>query len=309
MKKLVLLIILAITTAELSAQQDAMYTHYMFNTLSVNPGYAGSRDALTITGLHRSQWVGFDGAPTTQTLTMHSPIHNEFMGVGLSIVNDKIGPVNMTSFYGDYAYKIKVNEVGKLAFGLKAGVNIRRAELTSIQLNDMNDQSFMNNEESQLLPNFGFGMYYSTDRYYVGLSVPKLLQNDFATNEISGGTDFASEKRHYFIIGGGVFDINDEFKIKPTTFIKVTNGAPIEIDLTGTILYKDKLWGGMMFRSGDAVGLLLGMHIDNQLAVGYSYDWSYGNRTFKYNGGSHEVMLVYDLIFTDKAKIRSPRHF
>lgn len=309
MKKIFITIVFAISSVLIFAQQDAMYSHYMFNTLSVNPGYAGSRDALTVTGLHRSQWVGFDGAPTTQTLTLHTPIYNEYMGVGLSVVNDKIGPVNMTSFYGDYAYKIQVNEKGKLAFGLKAGLNIRRAELTDLELNDMNDQSFISNEESQLLPNFGFGMYYSTDRYYVGLSTPKLLKNDYQTNDVSGGTDFGSEERHYFLIGGAVFDINKDFKAKPTTLIKMTNGAPIELDLTAAVLYRDRVWGGLMFRSGDAVGLLIGVHLENQLSIGYSYDWSYGNRTFKYNGGSHEIMLMYDLIYTDKAKVRSPRYF
>lgn len=160
------------------AQQDAMFTHYMFNTLSVNPAYAGSRDALTITGLHRSQWVGFDGAPTTQTLTLHSPIYNEHLGVGLSVVNDKIGPVNTTAFYGDFAYKLKVSEKAKLAFGLSAGLNIRQSGLTDVALDESVDQSFAADEESALLPNFGFGMYYSTDKFYVGVSVPKLLKNN-----------------------------------------------------------------------------------------------------------------------------------
>ncbi len=309
MKKTLLTLVLAISSVAIFAQQDAMFTHYMFNTLSVNSGYAGSRDALTITGLHRSQWVGFDGAPTTQTLTLHSPVYNENLGAGLSIVNDKIGPTNNTSIYGDFAYKIKINDKAKLAFGLKAGLSIRKSGLTDLSLNTQNDQSFFSDQESMLLPNFGFGMYYSEDRYYVGLSIPKLLKNDFSTNETAGGTNLASEERHYFLIAGAVFDINQDFKIKPTTLVKLTTGAPLEADLTAALLYKDKVWGGLMYRTGDAIGLLIGMHLNDQLALGYSYDWSYGNRTFQYNGGSHEIMLMYDLIYKDKSKIRSPRYF
>lgn len=309
MKKTILTLVLAISSLAIFAQQDAMFTHYMFNTLSVNSGYAGSRDALTITGLNRSQWVGFDGAPTTQTLTLHSPIYNENLGVGLSLVNDKIGPTNNTSIYGDFAYKVKLNEKGKLAFGLKAGLSIRKTGLSDLSLNTQNDQAFISDQESLLLPNFGFGMYYSEERYYVGLSIPKLLKNDFSTNESFGGTNLASEERHYFLIAGAVFDINKDFKIKPTTLIKLTMGAPIEVDLTALLLYKDKVWAGAMYRSNDAIGLLVGMHINDQLAIGYSYDWSYGNKTFRYNGGSHELMLMYDLIYKDKSKIRSPRYF
>lgn len=309
MKKTILTLVLAISSLAIFAQQDAMFTHYMFNTLSVNSGYAGSRDALTITGLHRSQWVGFDGAPTTQTLTLHSPIYNENLGVGLSLVNDKIGPTNNTSIYGDFAYKVKLNEKGKLAFGLKAGLSIRKTRLSDLSLNTQNDQAFISDQKSLLLPNFGFGMYYSEERYYVGLSIPKLLKNDFSTNESFGGINLASEERHYFLIAGAVFDINKDFKIKPTTLIKLTMGAPIEVDLTALLLYKEKVWAGAMYRSDDAIGLLIGMHINDQLAIGYSYDWSYGNRTFHYNGGSHELMLMYDLIYKDKSKIRSPRYF
>ena len=309
MKNIFITVLIVVASLSGFAQQDAMFTHYMFNTLSVNPAYAGSRDALTITGLHRSQWVGFDGAPKTQTLTLHTPIFNENIGVGLSVVNDKIGPTNMTAVYADFAYKIKVSEKGKLSLGLSAGLNIRRNALTDIPLDNANDISFANNEESKLLPNFGFGAYYYTDKFYVGLSTPKLLQNNFKTNEVSGGTNLASENRHYFLIAGAIFNINNDFKIKPTMLVKYTNAAPLEGDVTATLLYKDKVWGGLMYRTGDAAGVLIGVYITPQLAVGYSFDWSFGNKTVKYNAGSHEIMLMYDLVFKDKAKIRSPRYF
>ncbi len=309
MKKIFITLIIALSTVAVYAQQDAMFTHYMFNTLSVNPAYAGSRDALSITGLHRSQWVGFDGAPTTQTLTVHSPVFNENLGVGLTVVNDKIGPVNTTAFYGDFAYKLKLNETSKLAFGLSAGLNVRQAGLTDVKLDDQTDNSFAHNASSDLLPNFGFGLYYSTSKYYVGLSTPRLLNNDFKTNNTEGGTNLASEKRHYFLIAGAVFNMSETLKFKPTTLVKVTKGSPVQLDLTATFIYQDKVWAGLMYRTEDAVGVMAGIYITPQLALGYSFDWSYGNKTLKYNGGSHEIMLMYDLNFKGKARIRSPRFF
>ena len=309
MKKI--LIIISTLFAGLSgfAQQDAMFTHYMFNTLAVNPGYAGSRDALTITGLHRSQWVNFPGAPTTQTLTLHAPIANDQLGLGLSVLNDKIGPTNTTAIYADFAYKLKIGAKGKLSFGLKGGINLRSNGLSSLSLDEANDDAFASDVTSSILPNFGFGMYYYTDQFYVGLSTPKLLENNFTTNTVSGSNSFANEQRHYFLIAGTVFPVSDNIKLKPTGFMKVTEGAPIEGDVTLTALFKEKVWLGVMFRTGDALGLLVGANLTDQLALGYSFDWSYTNKTFKYNAGSHELMLRYDLIYNNTKKIRSPRYF
>ncbi|MDG1476380.1 MAG: type IX secretion system membrane protein PorP/SprF [Vicingaceae bacterium] len=311
MKKIIIIGIALLAGLSTYAQQEAMFTHYMFNTLAINPAYAGSRDALTVTALHRSQWVGFEGAPTTQTLTLHAPVMNEKIGLGLSVFNDKIGPLNTTAIYADFAYKIKVSEKGKLAFGLKGGINLLQGDLNTLQLEDGSDESFTNNIESDMLPNFGFGMYYSTSKWYVGLSTPKLLENTFGDNTSTTSTQVATEQRHYFLIAGTVFNLNKDgsLKLKPTTFVKVTNGAPLEADLTGMVIIKDKIELGAMFRTGDAAGLLVGYNFTEQLRFGYSFDWSYSNETFKYNNGSHEVMLRYDFIFKGKEKIRSPRYF
>lgn len=312
MKKIIIIGIALLGGFSTYAQQDAMFTHYMFNTLAINPAYAGSRDALTVTALHRSQWVGFDGAPTTQTLTLHAPVFNEKIGLGLSVINDEIGPLNTTAVYGDFAYKLKVSQKGTLSFGLKGGINLVQGDLNTLALGSQEeDASFANNIESDLLPNFGFGLYYSTSKWYVGLSTPKLLENDFNNNTSTGGTDLSSEQRHYFLIAGTVFNLNSDgsLKLKPTTFVKVTNGAPLEADITGMVIIKDKIELGAMFRTGDAVGLLVGYNFTDELRFGYSFDWSFTNTTFKYNGGSHEIMLRYDFIFKDKAKIRSPRYF
>jgi type IX secretion system PorP/SprF family membrane protein len=313
MKKIVISILSMFTLglSAVEAQQDAMYTHYAYNTLAVNPAYAGSRDALTITGLHRSQWVGFDGAPVTQTLTLHSPFMNDKIGLGMSVVNDKIGPMNVTSFYADFAYRIKVSDKGRLSLGLKGGANLVQGNLSSLELEDQNDVTFSQNIQSSFLPNFGFGAYYTNEKFYVGISTPKLLENDFKNNINTSTSQLSKEERHYFLIAGAVFNIKDGGKIKfrPTTFIKVTEAAPIQGDVSGMFIFQDKFEVGAMYRTGDAAGILLGYNFTPQMRFGYAYDFSFTNRTLTYNGGSHEVMLRYDFIYADKGRIRSPRYF
>jgi len=288
------------------AQQDPMFTHYMYNTLAVNPAYAGSRDALTVTALHRSQWVAFDGAPQTQTMTFHTPFFKNKMGVGFSVVNDKIGPTKTTSLYADLAYRIKLGKKAKLAFGIKGGVNRWNNSLSSLKLDSDNDAAFKTPNQSQWLPNFGAGVYYYSERFYIGASSPKLLQNDFNTNTtVKGG----NEQRHFFGIVGAMFNLSQNVQFKPTALLKITPSAPIQGDVTGTFVFGGKFSLGAMYRTGDALGALIGYNFTDQFNVGYSFDWSMTNTTGKYNSGSHEVMLRYDFIYKDKEKIRSPRFF
>lgn len=308
MKNIIIWSFLLLTGWTMNAQQDAQFTHYSFNTLAINPAYAGSRDAMTVTGLHRSQWVGFEGAPTTQTLTIHAPLADDQMGVGISVLNDKIGPSNTTSFYGDFAYRLPVSEKGTLAFGLKAGLNVAKTGLSDLQKTSTGDNAAEEDKTTGVLPNFGFGAYYSQDRFYVGVSVPKLIQNKYR-NPNPTSTDLDREQRHYTAIAGTVFDLNESIKLKPTTLLRVTEGAPVELDLTGMFIFSDKLELGAMFRSGDAVGALLGYNLSEQLRIGYSFDWSFVNQTAQYNGGSHEVMVRYDFIFNENKKIISSRYF
>jgi len=308
--KIIAVLVLTFGSFTINAQQTPMYTHYMYNTLMVNPGYAGSRDALTVTALCRSQWVDFKGAPKTQTLSMHTPLNNEHIGLGLSVLNDKIGPTNNTSVYGDFAFIMKLNEKSKLALGLSAGADIFRADLSNLALDETNDPVFLSNIDNHVTPNFGFGAYYSRERFYAGISVPKLLQNNYSSkDEISGNILVGKEQRHYFFIAGALFNLSDNLAFKPTTFVKVTAAAPIEADLTASFILMKKLLLGVMFRTGDAFGGLIGLDITDQLHLGYSYDWSYGLRTGKYNQGSHELVLRYDFIFSSKKQIHSPRNF
>jgi type IX secretion system PorP/SprF family membrane protein len=305
---LVLVASLGFTTIQ--AQQAPMYTHYMYNTLSVNPAYAGSRDALTITGLHRSQWVDFKGAPVTQTLTLHSPIRNEHIGLGLSVSNDKIGPTNNTAIFGNFAYMMKLTKKSKLALGLSAGANIFQGNMNSLALDNQADPIFQSDIRNRVTPNFGFGAYYSQERFYAGVSIPNILQNNYSViNLPDGSTLTGKEQRHYFFIAGGMIKISDNLEFKPTTLVKMTPAAPIQADITASFVIMKKLLVGAMYRSGDAVGGLIGIDLTEQLHLGYSYDWSYGLNTSKYNKGSHELILRYDFIYSSKKQIHSPRYF
>ncbi|RLD68193.1 MAG: hypothetical protein DRI84_00265 [Bacteroidetes bacterium] len=309
MKKVLIIVLIVFTAGSLYAQQEALYTHYMYNTLAVNPAYAGTRGALTVTALHRSQWVGFEGAPTTQTLTLHTPLRNRKIGLGISVINDVIGPDRNTGFYVDYSYKLRINKNARLALGLKAGISVLKSNLGSILTADPDDPVYKNDVKSQVLPNFGFGMYYYTDNYYVGVSIPRLLENDYSNNSIEGSGDILSGTKHYYLIAGAAIDLSDNFQLRPTTLIKMSSSAPIEIDLTAMFVYDNRFSMGIMGRSGDAVGLLVGVNILPQLEIGYSFDWSFTNETHVYNGGSHEIFIRYDFIYKTTTKIHSPRYF
>jgi len=310
LKNIISILVLSFGSLTIHAQQAPIYTHYMNNTLVVNPAYAGSRDALTVTALHRSQWVGFKGAPLTQTVTMHTPLRNNHIGIGLSVFNDKIGPVNNTSVFFDYSYIMKLNEKSKLALGLSIGMSIYNERLNSLLLDQQYDPVFQNNINNHVTPNFGFGAYYSRERFYAGISAPNLIQNNYSEiKQTNGSTLIGKEQRNYFIIAGTMLKITNNLAFKPSTLIKTTFAAPIQADLTAAFVIMKKLLIGAMFRSGDSFGCLVGLDITDQLHVGYSFDWSYGIETFRYNQGSHELIFRYDFLFYEKDQVHSPRNF
>lgn len=308
--KIIVLLAIISGSVKLNAQQVPMYTHYMYNTLVINPAYAGSREALTITALHRSQWVGFKGAPLTQTLTLHAPLRNQHIGLGLAVCNDKAGPMATTSATGSFAYIMRLTERSKLALGLSAGARIFQANLSSLELDQQNDPVFVNNINSKVTPDVGFGAYYSRERFYAGISIPNLLENSITkSTEASGNTLIGKEQRHYFLIAGTMLPLSDNLAFKPTALLKVTGGAPAQADVTASFVLMNKLLLGGMFRSGDAVGALIGLDITEKLHIGYSYDWSYGMSSSKYNQGSHEIVLRYDFLLFGNKQIHTPRYF
>lgn len=308
--KIILLGCFHANSMSILAQQAPMFTHYMYNTLAINPAYAGSREALTLTALHRSQWVNFKGAPMTQTVTLHTPIASKHVGLGLSLSNDKIGVLNQTSAFFSFAYKIQLSPKAKLSLGLSGGIHLLQANLSSLALDNQNDPAFQTDLKNKSLGNFGFGMYYSSTRFYTGISVPNLVQNNYNGNLMYNGTAANGiERRHYFLIAGALMKLGDHASFKPTALLKLTEAAPVQFDLTTTFIFQEHFSLGGMYRTGDAIGLLIGMNISPTFYLGYSYDWSFGNRSFSYNSGSHEAVLRYDFIRASKRQIHSPRYF
>jgi type IX secretion system PorP/SprF family membrane protein len=292
-------------TNDLLAQQDAQYTQYMYNTVSVNPAYAGSRGNLSIAALHRSQWVGLDGAPVTQTINFHSPVGYNGVGLGTSIVNDKIGPTSETYFDIDFSYTVKTSDVGKLSFGLKAS-----AHLLDIRFSELNqfapDQTLEQDIDNKFSPNFGAGIYFHTDKFYAGLSVPRFLQTSHF-DESSLST--AQEQMNFYFITGYVFELNPLLKFKPTVLTKLVEGAPLQIDLSANFMLNDKFILGAAYRWDAAISGMVGFQLNESFLIGMAYDkeiTELGNATF--NNGSFEVILRYDFIKT-KGYLKSPRFF
>ncbi|MGB0176136.1 MAG: PorP/SprF family type IX secretion system membrane protein [Owenweeksia sp.] len=290
------------------AQQDPLYTQYRNNMLSVNPAYAGSRDALTVGLLHRSQWVGINGAPNTQTLTVHGPLVNRNLGFGFSVVHDQIGPTNSTGLYGDLSGRVRVTRNGYLAGGIKLGINFFQSNLTDVATGTQGDDAYSRNT-SRVLPNLGFGLYYYTPKFYMGLSSPKLVQNVLYADDLPSGEVFeVTEKRHYFAIVGVVLELNPNLKFRPSVLARLVEGAPNSLDLTGSFIIADKFWIGAFYRYQESLGVLLDYNFTPQLKVGYSYDFTL-TELQNYNSGSHEISITYDFIFNDASKIKSPRYF
>lgn len=304
MKKILVLIIVANVAilSAVKAQQNVQFSQYMYNTLSVNPAYAGSRGSLNTSVLGRFQWVGIEGAPKTQTFFVHSPLPKENMGVGFSVTNDKIGPLNNTFIVGTYSYTVKLSAKDKLSFGASAGLNAMQLKASGLTLNETSDASFANAQVSKLNPNFGFGAYFHNDNFYTGFSTPKILQN-----KIAGSNTDAKEQRHFYWICGGIFPLNDLWKFKPTTMVKITKNSPISIDISANFLYSERVWMGLAHRIKDSFCVLFGYKVTDQLQMGYSYDYTTSKlRTF--NSGSHEIFISYDFVF-NKARLKSPRYF
>ncbi|PWL37293.1 hypothetical protein DKG77_16095 [Flagellimonas aquimarina] len=301
------LVILFSVTSFTYAQQDAQYTQYMYNTVSVNPAYAGSRGHLSIAALYRNQWLGLDGAPETQTLNLHSPMGYRGVGLGISIVNDKIGPTSETYFDIDFSYTIQTSFDAKLSFGLKASahmLDIRYSELDEFEIDpQLQSQQDIQNKFS---PNIGAGIYYHTERFYTGLSVPRLLET---THFDESSISTATEQINLYFITGYVWDLNPFLKFKPTLLTKAVQGAPFQVDVSANFMFNEKFIGGVAYRWDAAFSGLFGFRISDEMFIGLAYDretTDLGAATF--NDGSFEVILRYDFI-KNLSNLKSPRFF
>jgi type IX secretion system PorP/SprF family membrane protein len=287
------------------SQQDAQYTQYMYNTINVNPAYAGSRGVMSIFGLHRTQWVGLDGAPVTNAFSVNSPIENTNLGVGLSFVNDRIGPTVENTISTDVSYTIPVSETYKLSFGIKGTANLFSFDRDKLNIPSQSQgdpllQSLSNN----FSPNVGAGAYFHSDKSYLGLSVPNFFQtkryndNDYAVYK---------ERMNAYLIGGYVFDLSPNLKFKPAFLGKMVQGAPLQLDVSGNFLINDKFVLGAAWRWSAAASLMAGFQVSDGLYIGYGYDLD-TTKLAHYNSGSHEIFLRYEL-FKRQDRIVSPRFF
>lgn len=301
--KILILVFVAIVSLSTWAQQLPQFTQYMYNTIAINPAYAGSRETLAIVGLHRNQWLGFPGAPTTQTLSIHSRLNKENIGLGFSFINDELGFENHVYMYGDFSYSIKLNAISKLAFGVKAGFTSFNFDNKLYELNS--DDLLIGRLEERWRPNVGAGVMWLWERGYLGLSAPRLINHNYTDSPYK-----AMERLSYYFTGGYVFDIGLDTKFKPAFMVKATNGAPISTDVSANFLFFEKLWLGAAYRFNSTTGAL-GLMTDYQILrdwrIGYTFELP-TSEIRPYAHGTHEIIIMFE-VFNPRRRVTSPRYY
>ncbi|MBQ0908421.1 type IX secretion system membrane protein PorP/SprF [Flavobacterium sp. F-328] len=302
MKTKIFFVLLLLTAYKSAAQQDSQFTQYMYNTININPAYAGSRGAMSIFALHRAQWVGLDGAPVTNVGSINTPLNNSKLGLGVSFINDKIGPTNETTISADLSYSIQVSANYKLAFGLKGTANL--LNLDPSRLDPVTADPTLQNFNNKFSPNIGSGLYLHSDKAYLGLSVPNFIESSrYDDNEVA----IFKERINYYLIGGYVFDLNNSVKFKPAFLSKLVTGAPLQVDVSGNFMFNEKFVVGLAYRWSAAVSAMVGFQVSEGMYIGYGFDNETTNLK-NYNRGSHEIFIRYD-IFKNNGKIVAPRFF
>lgn len=286
------------------AQQEPQYTQYMYNTLTVNPGYTGSSGNLEALLQHRTQWVGIDGAPQTQAFTVQSPFYYEKLGIGLSVMNDRLGPADEVYADANISYIVYLGRTTKLAFGLKAGARMLSIDWARGRAYDEGDPLLQTDFNNRINPTIGSGIYVYDDKWYAGVSVPNFIRHDYY-DDIQ--EDVIASRMHYYIIGGYVFDVTENLKFKPAVLGKIVSGAPVTVDFSANFLFQELVTVGASYRWDDSVSALAGFQITKSIFAGYSYDYSVTELN-KYNDGSHEFILRFTLP-PKTSRIKSPRFF
>ena len=305
MKKLILLLFTVLIAQQISAQQDPQYTQYMYNMNIINPAYAGISEGLSVGALYRSQWVGLDGGPETFTFNIHSPVGKQ-LALGLSVISDKIGPVEETNAYVDASYTIPLGMETRLAFGVKGGftfhdIAIAESQITLVDLSD----PFFANAINETTPNIGAGVYfYKPNKYYISISVPNILNG---VHLDANGTKIGSESEHLFTAAGYVFDLSENFKLKPHALLKYAFDAPVSYDLNANLFMYDLVEFGVGYRLDDSFSTMINFQVTKDLRIGYAYDAINSGLDIVTNS-SHEVFINYDFNFSSKVS-RSPRYF
>lgn len=303
--KKIIIFILLLNSKIIISQQETQHSMYFFNPVLLNPAYAGSQEALQITGTSRDQWTGLAGAPKTQVLSLHTPIKFKNVGVGFTVLNDELGVTKNTGLYGDFSYSLKLNKKNdQLAFGLKLGFDFMRQDFSTLRINDNTDDLYTNNlRTNKNLFNTGAGIYYYGKRHYLGVSTPRLIKNKINTTQ----TQSAIQENHYYMFGGVVFKINPAINLRPSFIVKYVKSAPLSIEGNISVLFYDKIWLGMMYRHKAATGLNIMYNINQNIRIGYAYDYQL-TTIQKFSQGSHEIMLGFDLRSKSKG-YKSPRYF
>ena len=309
MKKITIFLALGFVLyfTDTNAQQDPQYTQYMYNMNVVNPAYAGSRGTLSLGLLGRTQWTSIDGAPKTFTFDAHAPLGKK-VGMGLSVIADEIGPAKEQNIYVDFSYTLNLSEKGKLAFGLKGGVTLLDVNLLDIVLPQTSTgaDDLFNENINDAFPNFGAGAYYYTDKFYVGFSTPNILKSTHLDKDNINTK--AAEEVHYFLTSGYVFDLSSTLKFKPSVMLKGVTGAPLSIDVNANFLLYDRFELGASYRVDDALSALFNFGVTADFRIGYAYDYTISDYSNSVTGGSHEIILLYDIDFSKK-NLKSPRFF
>jgi type IX secretion system PorP/SprF family membrane protein len=298
-----LICFITLISFEAIAQQEPQYTQYMYNPSQINPAYSGSLGYASVFGLYRAQWVGLDGAPKTANIGFHQPVENSKIGYGINILNDRIGPSDLTYLNADFSYTLLFGDNSRLAFGVKAGGELLNIDYTKLSQYNPGDVLFQNNI-NRFSPNIGTGVYYYTDNSYIGLSVPMLLNTAFY-DEVAVST--ANRRQNFYLTAGKVYDLNYYIKFKPALITKIVSGAPLQLDVTANFLINEKFTAGIAYRMSAAFSGLVGFQVTDQLFIGYGYDRE-TTRLSNFNSGSHEFFLKFDL-FNNNQKIETPRFF
>ncbi len=309
MKRTLFIAAAALLTTEAAAQQEMLISQYMFNGMFINPAYVGSHKFAEATALHRTQWTGMDGAPSTQTFGVEGPIANETMGLGLTVINDRIGDTRQTEVFANWSYHLFLDPSGKtkLSFGLRAGFSDYSANLSETTVFDAGDPVFQDNIGNAFVPKFGAGVYLYSKKWYAGLSVPTIFAAD---NNIRFNVNETSDRYfqpHTYLTAGYVFEASKDIKIKPSFLVRYLNNVPLQADLNCNLLWRDTFWIGASYRTGDAVILLLEYNVLDDFRVGYAYDLT-TSEISTFVGHTHEVMLSYKF-GRDPVKTKSPRYF
>ena len=304
MKKYLLVFILFCNFAAF-AQQDPLFTQYMFNKLLVNPAYAGSKELFTIDMLNRTQWVNIDGAPETFTLSAHTAMRNKNVGLGLYVFRDVLGPTNNQGIMGTYAYRLHFTR-SSLAFGLQFGIKYFDFDWNAMKVKNP-DYVFDPQDVRRITPDANFGIYYQSNRMFLGVSSKQLLQNDYGYATIDGKSSFSKLTRHFYLMGGLALPLDDKIVFRPSLMTKYTPNAPVQLDLNASFLFSDVFWIGASYRTQKAITFLTEFKLISRLRLGYSYDL-YLNELQPFNYGSHEIRLSYEFPLYE-SRMKTPRYF